>query len=86
MKYCLNFLPLQYCVTFFNSASLPYPFCFQSYFDFSSITSRADLGVGRRGRSHPFFSEILYYFYRILRKKKSIYIAGKWASIPVTPF
>ena len=47
-----------------------------------SQTSRADLGVGRGGRGHPFFIDILYYFYRILRKIKSIYIAGKWASDP----
>ena len=46
---------------------------------------RADLGVGRGGRAHPFFFEIKYYFYRILRKTKSIYIAGKWASVPATP-
>ena len=43
--------------------------------------SRVDLGVGRRVCGHPFF-EILNYFYRILRKMKSIYIAGKWASDP----
>ena len=43
-----------------------------------------DLGVGQEGRSHPFFFEILYYFYRILRKIKSIYIADKWASVPAT--
>ena len=31
---------------------------------------RADLGLGRGSRGHPFFFEILYYFYRILRKNK----------------
>ena len=38
--------------------------------------TRVDLGVGRRGPGHPFFFEILWYFYRILRKIKSIYTAG----------
>ena len=33
--------------------------------------------MGRGGRDHPFFFEILYHSYRILRKKESIYIAGK---------
>jgi len=47
-----------------------------------SQKSRADLGVGRGGHGHPFFIEISNYFYRILRKMKSIYIAGKWASDP----
>ena len=32
---------------------------------------------GPRELRHPFFFKILYYFYRILRKKESIYIAGK---------
>lgn len=42
----------------------------------SSIeASRADLGVGRGGPGHPFF--FFYYSYRILRKKESIYKAGK---------
>ena len=33
--------------------------------------------MGRGGRGHLFFFEILYYFYRIFRKIKNIYIAGK---------
>ena len=45
-----------------------------------------DLGVGRGGYGHPFLFEILYYLHRILKKIKSIYIAGKWASILATPF
>ena len=52
------------------------------------VVPRVDLGVGRTrgGRAHPFSFEILYYFYRILRKTTSIYVAGKWASVPPTPF
>ena len=35
---------------------------------------KADLGAGRGDRGHPFFFEILYYFYKILRKiKKYLY-------------
>ena len=41
---------------------------------------------GRGGRGHPFFFEILYYCYRIVRKIKSISLADKWASVPATPF
>ena len=48
--------------------------------------SRADLGVGRGGHGHLFFFEIVFYFYRILRELKSISMAGKWASVPATPF
>ena len=53
---------------------------------FKQLLSRAavkvDLGVGREGLGHPFFFEILCYFYRILRKVKSIYIAGKCLGHP----
>ena len=45
-----------------------------------------DLGVGREGLGHPFFFEILCYFYRILRKVKSIYIAGKCLGHPFLNF
>ena len=38
--------------------------------------------MGREGLGHPFFFEILCYFYRILRKVKSIYIAGKCLGHP----
>ena len=48
--------------------------------------SWVDLGVGRGGRGHPFFLEIVFYFYRTLRKIKRISMAGKWASVPATPF
>ena len=47
-----------------------------------SQKSRPDLGVVQGGRGHPFLIDIWNYFYRILRKIKSIYIAGKWASDP----
>ena len=39
--------------------------------------SRVDLGVGRGGRGHPFFLEIVFYFYRIIRKIKSGWQVGK---------
>ena len=42
--------------------------------------------MGRGGLSHPFFFEILYYFYRILRKIKSIYIAGQVSRPPLSEF
>ena len=41
---------------------------------------------GRRGRPTSPFSLKLYIFYGILRKIKSIYIAGKWANVSATPF
>ena len=50
------------------------------------MNTRANLGVGRGGHGHPFFFEIMYYLHRILKKIRSIYIDGKWASVPVTPF
>ena len=37
-------------------------------------------------QGHPFFFEILNYFYRVLRKIKTIQIAGKWASVLATFF
>ena len=57
---------------------------FDEFYPWHTVSqqSRVDEGVGRRVRGHPFFFEILNYFYRILRKMKSIYIAGKWASDP----
>ena len=45
-----------------------------------------DLGVVRGGRDRHFFFEILYYFYRILRKIKSVYKAGKCPSHPFLNF
>ena len=49
---------------------------------------RVDLGVGRgpRGARPPLFFFYFVLFYRILRKIKSIYIAGKQASVRATPF
>ena len=40
----------------------------------------------RGGRGRHFFFEILNYFYRILRKIKSIYIAGKRSGHPFLNF
>ena len=57
---------------------------FDEFYPWHTVSqkSRADLGVGRGGGGHPFSIDILYYFYIILRKMKSIYIAGKWVSDP----
>ena len=42
--------------------------------------------MGRGSRGRHFFFEILYYFYRILRKIKSIYKAGKCPGHPCLNF
>ena len=57
---------------------------FDKFYPWHTVSqeSRADSVVGRGGHGHPFFIDILNYFYRILTKMKSIYIAGKWASVP----
>ena len=58
---------------------------FDEFYPWHTVSqqSRVDLGVGRGVRGHAFFFEILNYFYKILRRMKSIYIAGKWASDPL---
>ena len=43
-------------------------------------------GRGAEGPRPPFFFEILYYCYRIVRKIQSISTDDKWASVPATPF
>ena len=42
--------------------------------------------VGGESHGHHFFFEIFYYFLEFSEKIKSIYIAGKWASVPATLF
>ena len=46
----------------------------------------ADLGAGRGDHGYPFFFEILYYFYKILRKIKSVYLAGTYRGHPFPNF
>ena len=40
-----------------------------------------------KGRpTSPFSLKFCIFFYEILRKIKSIYMAGKWANVSATPF
>ena len=50
------------------------------------LLPQADLGAGRGDRGHPFFFEILHYFYKILWNIKSIYIADKYPGHPFLDF
>ena len=52
----------------------------------AALLSRGDLGVGRGGPGYPLLFEILYFFFIEFPEKISIYIAGKWTSVPATPF
>ena len=51
----------------------------------AALLPRGDLGVGRGGPGHPFLFEILNFLIEF-PEKISIYIAGKWTSVPATPF
>ena len=48
--------------------------------------NRTDFGEGRRDRGHPFQCLNFYYFNTILRKIKSIYVAGKCPGHPFLNF